>query len=181
MFGSLTGKITARPDQRILIEVAGIGYWVHTGSWQPEGTVTAYLHHHVREDAQVLYGFVDVPTLALFERLLTVSGVGPKASLALLSLGSTSRVEEAIRTGDPAFLALAPGVGAKAAQKIILELQGKLPVSDGSPTSSHQDVLAALESLGYKAGDIHPTLRELPRTITAIDEQIRWVLQQLAR
>lgn len=179
MLGSLSGAITARLDQRILIEVDGVGYWVHTGSWQPEGDVTAYLHHHVREDASVLYGFADIPTLALFERLLTVSGVGPKASLAILSLGSTSRVQEAIRTGDTTFLSSAPGIGAKAAQKIILELQGKLPTGDGSPSSSHQDVLAALESLGYKAGDINPLLHDLPKDITAVGEQIRWVLQQL--
>lgn len=181
MLGSLTGTITGRIDQRILIEVNSTGYWVNTGSWQPEGTVTIYLHHHVREDAQVLYGFVDIPTLALFERLLTVSGIGPKASLALLSLGSTTRVEDAVRSGDAGFLSLAPGVGSKAAQKIILELHGKLPTSSGPPSTSHQDVLAALESLGYKAADINPVLRELPASETALDKQIRWVLQQLAR
>lgn len=181
MLGSLSGIITARLDNRILIEVEGVGYWVHTGSWQPEGEVTAYLYHHVREDAQTLYGFTDVPTLAMFERLLTVSGVGPKAGLAILSLGSTTRVQDAIRTGDASFLALAPGVGAKAAQKIILELQGKLPQGDTSATSHHQDILAALESLGYKAADVNGVLKDLPRDISGLDEQIRWTLQQLAR
>jgi Holliday junction DNA helicase RuvA len=180
MLGSLSGIITARLDQRILVEVNGVGYWVHTGSWQPEGEVTTYLHHHVREDAQTLYGFIDIPTLALFERFLTVSGIGPKAALALLSLGSTGRITEAVTTGDAAFLSLAPGVGAKAAQKIILELRGKLAETN-LPSAGHQDVLAALESLGYKAMDINDTLKEMPRTITAIDEQIRWVLQQLGR
>jgi Holliday junction DNA helicase RuvA len=179
MLGSLSGNISARLDQRILIEVDGVGYWVHTGSWQPEGEVKAYLYHQVREDAQVLFGFIDIPTLSLFEQLISVSGVGPKAGLALLSLGSTQRVREAISSADATFLALAPGVGAKAAQKIILELQGKMPVGDTTITASHQDVLAALESLGYKANDINIALKKLPKNITVIEEQIRWVLQQI--
>lgn len=177
MLGSLSGIITGRLDQRVLIEVDGVGYWVHTGSWQPEGEVTAYLYHHVREDASMLYGFSDIPTLALFERLLSVSGVGPKAGLALLSLGSAARVEEAIITGDTTFLSSAPGIGSKAAQKIILELQGKLAPVAGT-SSSHQDVIAALESLGYKATDIAPALREMPKELTALGDQIKWVLQQ---
>ncbi len=181
MYGSLTGSITAHLDQRILIEVQDIGYWVHTGSWQPEGELTVFLHHHVREEANVLYGFIDIPTLALFERVLTVNGVGPKAALALLSLGSTTHIEDAIRAGDAAFLSLAPGIGAKAAQKIILDLHGKLsPITD-LPSASHQDIVAALESLGYKAVDINHHLKELPKNISALDEQIRWVLQSISR
>ena len=178
MLGSLSGIITARLDQRILIEVDGIGYWVHTGSWQPEGEVTAYLYHHVREDAQTLFGFIDIPTLALFERLLTVSGVGPKASLAILSLGSTSRIAESITAGDAGFLSMAPGIGAKAAQKIILELRGKLPDTEHQ-SAGHQDILAALESLGYKALDINDVIKKMPASITPLGEQIRWVLQHL--
>jgi holliday junction DNA helicase RuvA len=92
VYGSLRGIVTGRLDQRILIEVDAVGYWVHTGSWQPVGEVTAYLHHHVREDADQLFGFPDIQTLALFEKLLTVSGIGPKAALALLSLGSPERI-----------------------------------------------------------------------------------------
>lgn len=179
MYGSLTGEVTARLDHRILIEVERVGYWVHTGSWQPSETITAYLYHHVREDANLLYGFIDIPTLALFERLLSVSGIGPKAALAILSLGSTDKIETAIKTGDATFLALAPGVGSKAAQKIILELKGKLPEHTGD-AAQHQDVLSALESLGYKSGDIHPLLPQIPKDITRIEEQIRWVLQNLS-
>jgi Holliday junction DNA helicase RuvA len=180
MLGSLTGTITGRVDQRILVEVAGVGYWVHTGSWQPEGAITCYLHHHVREDASLLYGFHDLLTLTFFERLISVSGIGPKAALALLSLGSTARVHEAVESADVAFLSSAPGIGSKAAQKIILELRGKLPLSAGTTGTSHQDVLAALESLGYRAADIRPLVDKLPAEHTAIDAQIRWVLQQLA-
>jgi Holliday junction DNA helicase RuvA len=182
MLGSLSGIITARLDQRILIEVDGVGYWVHTGSWQPTGEVTCYLYHHVREDASTLFGFPDIPTLVLFERLISISGVGPKAGLALLSIGSADRVQQAIRAGDATFLALAPGVGQKAAQKIILELKGKLPEGFGVEVSSlHHDVTAALESLGYKSGDIQPLLGQIPAEHIDLNAQIKWVLQQLSQ
>jgi len=180
MLGSLSGIVTGRLDQRILIEVNGVGYWVFTGSWQPSGEVTCYLHHHIREDASVLYGFPDLPTLQIFEQLISISGVGPKAGLAILSLGSTDRIRSAIASADSVFLAMAPGIGQKAAQKIILELKGKLPEQLDSGTSLHQDVVAALESLGYKAADIRPYLADMPVEATSIDAQIRWVLQQLS-
>ena len=181
MLGSLTGTITGRLDQRILIEVNGVGYWVFTGSWQPSGEVTCYLYHHVREDASILFGFTDIQTLHLFEQLISISGIGPKAGLAILSLGSTDRIRSGIANSDATFLSMAPGVGQKAAQKIILELKGKLPDILDTGTSLHQDVVAALESLGYKASDIRPYLGEMPADLTSIDAQIRWTLQQLAR
>lgn len=180
MLGSLTGQITARLDQRILLEVSDVGYWVHTGSWQPDGLVTCYLYHQVREDAQVLYGFENLHTLRMFEQLISVNGVGPKAALALLSLGPVDRVSNAIANADSSFLALAPGIGQKAAQKVILELKGKLEAHALSGDSAlHADVRAALESLGYKAADVVPLLGQLPKTATTADAQIKWVLQQM--
>ncbi len=180
MLGSLSGTITARLEQRILVEVNRVGYWVFTGSWQPNGEITCYIHHHVREDASVLYGFSDIQTLQLFEQLISISGIGPKAALAILSLGSNDSIRTAIAQGDSGFLSMAPGIGQKAAQKIILELKGKLPeLSDVS--STHQDVIAALESLGYKANDIRAFVNEMPAGVTDLNDQIRWTLQQLAR
>jgi Holliday junction DNA helicase RuvA len=185
VYGSLRGIVTGRLDQRILIEVDAVGYWVHTGSWQPVGEVTTYLHHHVREDADQLFGFPDIQTLALFEKLLTVSGIGPKAALALLSLGSPERIRSAIQSADHAFLSMAPGIGKRAAEKVTLELKGKLPetMEDGSaPVASITDeLLEALESLGYKRGDLLSTVREMPATAVTLDEQIKWVLKQMVR
>jgi Holliday junction DNA helicase RuvA len=180
MLGSLTGQITARLDQRILVEVSDIGYWVHTGSWQPDGLVTCFLYHQVREDAQVLYGFENLQTLRLFEQLISVNGVGPKAALALLSIGPIDRVSNAITTADSAFLSLAPGIGQKAAQKVILELKGKLETYTVTGDAAlHADVRAALESLGYKTADIMPILGKIPKSVTTADAQIKWVLQNL--
>ncbi len=124
MLGSLTGTVTTHIGNRSLIEVAGVGYWVHTGSWMPSGQVTCYLHHHIREDANDLYGFASTDELVLFEKLISISGIGPKAGLALLSLGSPEDLLQAIQSQDTKYLSKAPGIGQKAAQKVILELQG---------------------------------------------------------
>jgi len=176
MLGSLTGTVTARLGSRLLIEVAGIGYWVQTGSWQPEGAVTAYLHHHVREDADDLYGFADLQGLEIFEQLIGISGIGPKAALAVLSIGSAERLRQAISEQDTSYLTTAPGVGQKAAQKIILELHGKVDLLISLPGDTHADVMAALEGLGYKPNDIRVLLKDLPAGLS-IDEQIRWALK----
>ena len=176
MLGSLTGPVSARLGSRLLIEVGGVGYWVHTGGWQPEGTITAYLYHQVREDADELFGFADLPGLELFEQLISISGIGPKAALAVLSVGSAERLRQAISEQDTAYLTAAPGIGQKAAQKIILELHGKVDLSMALPGDGQADIVAALEGLGYKLTDIRSMLKDLPANLT-VDEQIRWALR----
>jgi holliday junction DNA helicase RuvA len=180
MLGSLTGQVIANTGNRLLLSVHDVGYWVYTGSWAPSGTCTLYIHHHVREDASDLYGFADIPTLTLFEQLLTISGVGPKAALAVLSVGDASRVKEAIAHQDTAFLTQAPGIGQKAAQKIVLELTGKITFTETEGTGSvHSDVVAALTGLGYKEIDVRQRLKQLPADISNLDAQIKWVLQNM--
>lgn len=180
MLGSLSGMVSARLDNRLLVEVGGVGYWIQTGSWQPEGEITCYLHQHIREDLNELYGFVDLLTLDLFEKLIGISGIGPKAGLALLSVGSLDQIKQAISQGDVSFLSTAPGIGQKAAQKIILELEKKISYSSDQSVSQG-DVVSALESLGYKATDLRPLLGEIPPEHTTLDAQIKWLLQQLAK
>jgi Holliday junction DNA helicase RuvA len=181
MYGSLHGIVLAHLENRCLIEVAGVGYWVQTGAWQPSGEILCYLHHHIREDASDLYGFAGLDELALFERLISISGIGPKAALALLSLGTASRLRQAIELQDAKFLAQAPGIGAKAAQKVILELSGKLPELSLSGDAQTSDLRLALESLGYKPGEILDIIANLPEGSLSLDEQIKWALQTLSR
>lgn len=185
MLGSLRGQISGHLEQKILLEVNGVGYWVHTGSWQPDGEVVCYIHHHLREDASDLYGFRDLETLALFEKLISVSGVGPKAGLALLSLGSVSDLKEAIAEGKTAYLSSAPGIGQKVAQRLIIELKGKLPVSAlfRSPEENQagSEVEAALENLGYRKAEIQKVVSKMPKDIETVDSKLRWSLQQLSK
>lgn len=184
MIGSLTGIVTARLEQRVLIDVHGVGYWVFTGSWQPEGETVCYIHHHVREDINVLYGFASLGGLQLFEQLITVSGVGPKAALAVLSLDSASRVCQAIAKGDASFLSMAPGVGKKAAEKIILELQNKLSQWSSEEISTEvsaasDELIEALESLGYRAADFRSLVGKVPEELADLQSRLKWILRQL--
>ncbi|MEI6477540.1 MAG: Holliday junction branch migration protein RuvA [bacterium] len=180
MYGSLHGTVTGRLDQRILVEVSGIGYWVHTGTWHPTGEVTCYLHHVVREDASDLYGFERLQELAFFERLIGISGIGPKAALALLSLGSADRLGQAILNKDVTFLTSAPGIGQKAAQKIILELHGKMDNMDELLGDDNEggELMAALTGLGYKPHEVRPLIAKMPAELTTVDAQLKWMLQQ---
>ncbi|MBU6389366.1 Holliday junction branch migration protein RuvA [Patescibacteria group bacterium] len=180
MLGSLQGTVIASSGQCLLIEVNNIGYWVHTGAWRPSGAVRCYLHHHVREYISDLYGFETLEGLELFERLLSVSGIGPKAALAILSIGTIDQIKKAISSQDSAFLSIAPGVGAKAVQKIILELQGKIGLIAEDGKSTLGELVSALEGLGYKSHQVQPLLSQIPADATTLDQQIRWALQKLS-
>ena len=186
MLGSLRGAIlTTLPDGRTLIEVNGVGYWVQTGTWHPSGETTAYLYHHVREEASDLYGFPSLEALGLFEKLISVSGIGPKAGLNVLSLGDISQLVQAIERQDTAYLSSAPGIGNKAAQKIVLELAGKLGgiVQEGSQLSisQYQELRLALEAMGYKPAEITAVVQNVPADLLALDAQLRWALQHLGK
>ena len=179
MLGSLTGQIIARLPQKVLLEVNGVGYWVNVGGFEPPASCTLFLHHHIREQDEELYGFLDLDTFQLFERLLQVNGVGPKAALQILSLGEPARIIMAIKESDTAFLALASGIGKKAAEKIALELRSKLDdltsfESHGHPTN--QTLIDALEGLGYRRADIAQALTQLDPNLIELKEQLKAAL-----
>ena len=180
MYGSLKGTVSGQLNQRTLIEVAGVGYWVHLGTWNPSGDVTCYLYHQVREDISELFGFPTLESLALFEHLISVSGIGPKAALAILSLGSAERVAQAIHSSDLTFLSLAPGIGKRAAEKIVVELKNKTLVSETTLQASFvsDDLIAALASLGYRPQDLREQLATIPTELTKVDEKLKWFLKQ---
>ena len=182
MIGSLHGTVAAHLDQRTLIEVQGVGYWVHTGSWHPQGELTCYIHHVVREEVSDLYGFERLVDLQLFEKLLSISGIGPKAALALLSIGTPEKIQQAILAKDITFLSTAPGIGQKAASKIVLELHNKLDGLTGLLEESSEgsaDLLSALVGLGYKPHEVRPLLGKIPENLTTVDAKLKWALQNL--
>lgn len=181
MYGYLNGEVIGRLGQKILIKVDNIGYWVYTGSWQPIGKTECYIHHHIKEDASDLFGFENLTNLKLFEDLIAVSGVGPKAALSILSIGTTNQIYSAIAQDNAKFLTLAPGIGGKVAQKIIIELKNKIQKFDSNLTNSdlpsiQSDLFSALESLGYKSADISSIINKMPSDVVELEEQIKWVL-----
>lgn len=163
MIAHLRGRILRKATQEAVIDVSGVGYRVTIplSTFYKLGDVGAeaalLIHTHVREDALALYGFLTDEEQLLFERLLSISGVGPKVALGILSGIEAPDLVEALRTSDVARLTRIPGVGKKTAERLVLELKDKMPVRTGpaaeaaaSPgTTSRDDLLSALVHLGY--------------------------------
>lgn len=185
MIGSLRGLVIDLAPPWALIEVQGVGYRVcaspNTLSGMRVGEeVFVYTHDVIREDARDLYGFVSLEDLKLFERMISVSGVGPKVALAMSSIGSAETLKRAIMSGDLAMLTSAPGVGKKIAQKIILELKGQIVDTD-SATGPDREAIDALVSLGYSATQARDALKLIPADITDISDRVREALRSLGK
>ena len=165
MIAHLRGHILEKYPNRIVIDVNGVGYDVFVplstfyGLGEPGADIALRTHTHVREDALVLYGFATRLEQDLFERLIGVSGIGPKLALAVLSGIEPIELIRAIERSDVARLTAIPGVGKKTSERIVLELKDRLPraqaatvaAGTGAPPASvlHDDVLSALVNLGY--------------------------------
>jgi len=182
MIGSLRGQILEKGPTWLLLEVAGIGYRIKTSpavlSTLSSEHAFLYTHDHVREDAHDLFGFLSMADLELFERLLTISGVGRESAMTIMSVGSADQVNRAIMTGDLAMHTSVPGVGKKTAQKIILELKGMLVDADtGHGVDS--EVVDALVGLGYSAQQSRDVLKLVKATEAS--EKIREALKYLSK
>jgi len=158
-----------------VVDVKGVGYKVFVPRHPTADDVMLHTHQVVREDGQFLYGFESREELVLFEMLIGVSGVGPKAALAILSVARPAEVAGAIASGDAAALARAPGVGKKTAERLIVDLRGKIdrigpPVSVASILRA-DDAQAALVALGYTASEAAAALRSAPQKGRASTEE----------
>jgi Holliday junction DNA helicase RuvA len=185
MIGSLRGRLLDRAEQEVLVEVNGVGYRV---SVSPANVVAlgaigdevlVYIHHHVREDAQTLYGFASASERRCFEALLGAHGVGPALALAILSVHSPESLQRTLAEDDLGSLCLVPGVGKKTAARLLVELKSRLSASDvdltsaalgsngngsapGATPSARADVRDALAGLGYGPDEVREALAELP-------------------
>ena len=165
MIGSLHGRLAEKQPNRLVVDVQGVGYELQVplstfyGLGEVESDVSLRVHTHVREDALALFGFATRLELDLFERLIAISGVGPRLALAVLSGIEPPELVRAVRAGDVVRLTKIPGVGKKTAERIGLELKDRLPAvldvetdtkEDGPPDGElRDDVLSALLNLGY--------------------------------
>jgi Holliday junction DNA helicase RuvA len=168
MIGRLHGKLVDRDGSQGILDVGGVGYAIETPShvleaWlRSEEPVTVHVHTHVREDAIALYAFATKIDRDAFVKLLSVSGVGPKLALAALETMDLEALVQAIESDDLRALQRISGVGKKVAQRLALELKGKLTVGPSTqasgggatPTSEPDTLPAALERLGYKRAEI---------------------------
>jgi Holliday junction DNA helicase RuvA len=177
MIGSLRGQVLERDLAGwVLIEVAGVGYVVHVSpralaELEPSAPVFLHVHHHIREDAQQLYGFLTRDERTTFQTLITTHGVGPALAMAIIATHPPGVLVDIVANGDVASLMLVPGVGRKTADRLLIELKSRLqvPVLDAvgggsaGASSAVADVREALSNLGYADTEIREALRELPQ------------------
>ncbi len=175
MIAHLRGTLLVKHPNQAIVDTGGVGYdvtiSVPTFSELPSaGTeVALHIHTHVREDALSLYGFLRLAEKQLFEKLLTVSGIGPKLAITILSGMPADEMVGAIRGGDVARLTRIPGIGKKTAERMVLELRDKLPaagaaeVSVPQATPTEEDVISALVNLGYQRAAAEKALQAATR------------------
>ena len=188
MIGRLSGKLVAKNPPQVLLEAAGVGYEIDV----PMSTffnlpatgdpVTLHTHLMVREDAHVLYGFATLEERAAFRKLIRISGVGARTALAVLSGLSVAELAQAVTLQDSARLVKVPGIGKKTAERLLLELKGKLvdTLPADTKAGSGNDVLNALVGLGYSEKEALAAVKGLPHGL-AVTEGIRAALKALAK
>jgi Holliday junction DNA helicase RuvA len=192
----LAGTLLDKHVQRLVIDVGGVGYDVHVplstfyAVGDPGSAVVLRIHTHVREDALLLFGFATALELALFDRLITVSGIGPKLALAVLSGIEPQELMSAVRQNDLVRLTRIPGVGKKTAERMIIDLRDRLPdhgvPAAGEPAPSGEvrdDVLSALTNLGYQRQAVEKTVDVVLRRTESpeFEPLLREILRELSR
>lgn len=186
MIGYIKGKIIGKTDNQVLVENNGIGYRVMATpkilGLPLNSEVEIHTYLQVREDALNLYGFQNQAELDFFELLITVSGVGPKMAMTVLSAGDINLIQNAISSQDVAVFTKLGGVGKKTAERIIVELKEKLGSVSGvyGMSGGSDDILSALESLGYSTREIKEALTKIDHN-AASEEKLRQALKYLSK
>lgn len=194
MIARLHGKVLEKHPNRVIVDVSGVGYDVQVplstfyGCGEPGAAIALRIHTHVREDQLALYGFATELELVMFEKLIAVSGIGPKLALSVLSGIEPRDLVGAIQRNDLARLTAIPGVGKKTGERICVELRDRLPKTvEASPGSAadavRDDLVSALANLGYHRQAIDKSLDKL---LNSKDEQrfedvLRAALKDLSR
>ncbi len=190
----LRGAVEEKGDDWVIVGVGGIGIVASVPSSAADALVAGdiaslFTHLHVREDALTLYGFATADDLALFELLIGVSGIGPRAALALLSTLDYARLTRAIVSGQTDALRRVPGIGQKTAERLVLELRDKVtpPADDGTPPqppareTKDEEVIAALVGLGYTRAEASAAAAPVNGEARPLEDRIRDALRALAK
>lgn len=198
MIGRISGLLLEKLPPQIVVDVNGVGYEVDVPMStfyelpHPGDKVTLFTHYVVREDAHLLYGFASRSERETFRQLLKISGIGAKTALAILSGMNADELALAVAGEDVARLSRVPGIGKKTAERLILELRGKLdlhgaaagsgaaPVLPTAPQSARSDIVNALLALGYNDKEAAAALKGLPEDVS-VNDGIRLALKSLAK
>lgn len=190
MLSHLKGNLETRAEKYVVMDIGGVGFKVFVSpttleQLPPAGQrVALHTHLYVRQEALEMYGFLTRPELIFFETLLSVSGVGPRVALGVLSVAPVNAIAAAIAKGQAELLTKVSGVGNKVAQKIILELKDKITkLGFGADETEFQDheVIDALVSLGYSQAQARSAIRNLPKETKGVEKRIKEALKILGR
>lgn len=195
MINFLEGKVSAKSEKYFIIQTAGVGFKIvsheqviskipETGESVKVWTYL-YLHEDARRFVVELYGFLDVEELEFFESLISISGIGPRSALGVLSRAPVRTLKQAIVSEDETFFTKVSGIGKKTAQKLIFELKTRLSKEIKAIPGSNSEVLSqaleALTSLGYKERDAREILQKLPKEMGTVEEKVKAALKYLGK
>ena len=189
MISLLQGKIELKTDRFVILKVAGVGYQVFCSlstlkKLGEKGEETKlFIHHYVRENLFDLYGFLSFEELEFFEMLISISGIGPKASLAVLSIASLADLKASIASGQVDLLTKVSGIGKKTAERVILELRNKIlvPGREVGRLVSDDEAIDALVSLGYSSRQAREALKQVPAKVKEVENRIKEALKILGK
>ena len=188
MIYSLSGMLKLKQAGFAVVEIGGIGYKVFAPLSVLAGLpvtgelVSLLIHHHIREDANTLYGFSTDQELMLFESLISISGIGPKSAMGVMGVASTAEIVAAINEGRTDLLSKASGVGKKTAERVVLELKGKLTFADTSATiggmEKDMELEETLVGLGYSKAQAKAAISKLDPAIRDFNDRLKAVLKE---
>lgn len=192
MIARIEGKIIIVSDKSIVVDVHGVGFrlfvpidTIARNSERVGENISLLTHLNVKGDALDLYGFETGDELRFFEMLISVSGVGPKSALSIVSIGAIDSLKKAIGSGDTGYLTKVSGIGKKTAERIVIELRDKLALlghtAEYGELSGETDVMAVLEELGYSREDARNVIKEIPENIIGTSARVKWALKILGQ
>lgn len=188
MIGSIKGKISQKSTNYVILDTGGVGYKIFItpillATLKQNQELSLVTHTYVREDQLTLYGFPTLAELEFFELLLTVSGVGPKSALGILSLASVDMIKSAIVSEDPSVFTKVSGIGRKTAERVIVELKEKLKdQSSAAPVArEHSEAMDALIALGYSQQEAREALKHVPKETEDLQSKIKLALKVLQK
>jgi holliday junction DNA helicase RuvA len=191
MISYISGIAIYKDQKYIVLQTnSGVGYKIYTTqetllAVKEDEPTSLWIHSVIREDAFDLYGFRDRETLSFFELLLNVSGIGPKSALNILSSASVKILTDAITSGETGYITKISGIGKKVADKIVLELKGKVFTGDDtsfiSGSSSDIETVEALKALGYNHKEAKDAIEDMPQNIKDVSEKIKFALKNLSK
>jgi Holliday junction DNA helicase RuvA len=187
----LSGKLAKKEINYVVIDIHGIGYKVAIAFSdfekmpQIDEKLKLYIHHHLRENEETLWGFLSEKSLKIFEMLISISGVGPKAAIAILSRAQASDIEKAILESNSSLFSSIPGIGAKTANRIIVDLKGKVSPDELAKMSGLEqkniEIVDALISLGYQKKDAKIAVENIPKGLESSEEKIKAALNYFTK